>query len=233
VAAVTVAAVGGLGVAVSSQAAQAPPAAAWTSSLRVGSAPSTVPVTVAARTVLARLAVRAESHAGSYLRARFKTWIDADRDGCDTRQEVLIAESTVRAKLGARCTVLAGRWVSLYDGIATTSPRTFDIDHVVPLEEAWTSGAWSWTTAKRTDYANDLGYGFTLQAVSAHSNRSKGDRDPAQWLPARSVCTYAVRWVAIKYRWALTVDAAEKTTLARLLTGACGNTKIALPPRGH
>ena len=69
-----------------------------------------------------------------------------------------------------------------------------------------------------------MGYAFTLQAVSASSNRSKGDRDPAQWLPKRDVCTYAVRWVAIKYRWSLTVDATEKT---RLVT--CSLAPVATP----
>jgi hypothetical protein len=188
---------------------------------------------VTARYVLGKLALRPESHSATYRRADFTTWIDADGDHCDTRKEVLIAESTKRVTLGARCKILTGRWVSLYDGVSTRTASTFDIDHVVPLEEAWTSGAWAWTPARRTEFANDLGYPFTLQAVSASSNRSKGDRDPAQWLPARNVCTYAVRWVAVKYRWSLSVDMAEQRQLGRLLSGTCGDAKLGLPPLGR
>ena len=122
--------------------------------------------------------------------------------------------------------------MSWYDGLIFTVPSGLDIDHVVPLHEAWMSGAWSWTALKRTHYANDVGLSWSLDAVSAHANRSKGDRDPAHWLPTRSVCAYAIHWVAIKYRWRLTVDAAEKATLTRLLAGRCGAIRVALPARG-
>jgi hypothetical protein len=81
----------------------------------------------------------------------------------------------------------------VYDGVTTTNPSKFDIDHVVPLGEAWVSGARKWTTAKRTTYANDLGYAWSLDAVTAHSNRSKGDRDPRigclRRTTARTPCT--------------------------------------------
>ena len=227
----TVAAVGGSGVVVSAQAAHM-------SVNEVASAgkrqvvPRAAPAPVTARDILAKLTVRAESHAATYQRAAFPTWIDADKDHCDTRKEVLIAESTKRVTLGARCKILTGRWTSLYDGATTRTASTFDIDHVVPLEEAWTSGAWAWTSARRTNFANDLGYPFSLQAVSAGSNRSKGDRDPAEWLPARNLCTYAVRWVAVKYRWSLAIDSAEQRELARLLSGTCGEARLGLPPLG-
>jgi hypothetical protein len=121
--------------------------------------------------------------------------------------------------------------VSWYDGVTTTSPSTFDIDHVVPLEQAWVSGGRKWTSAKRTRYANDLGFAWTLDAVTAHSNRSKGDRDPAAWLPPRNHCAYAIHWVAIKYRWGLSIDSTERTELAKILVGTCGARTVPLPRR--
>lgn len=94
--------------------------------------------------------------------------------------------------------------------------RDLDIDHLVPLDEAWASGARSWSSARREAYANDLADPRTLVAVSLHENRSKGDRDPAQWLPARGVCRYVADWVAVKLRWGLGVDSLERSALARV-----------------
>jgi len=170
--------------------------------------------------LLARLATAPE-HSSGYLRALFVLWIDADRDGCDTRQEVLIAESRTTPRIGTGCSV-SGSWRSAYDGVTTVSASSFDIDHVVPLKEAWDSGAWAWTPARRQGYANDLGDSRSLRAVSAASNRSKGDKDPAQWLPplASFHCTYATEWVAVKVRWRLSVDSLERAALARILS-AC------------
>lgn len=170
--------------------------------------------------LLARLATAPE-HPSGYLRALFVHWIDADHDGCNTRNEVLIAESRTPPHTGPGCSV-TGAWRSAYDGVTTTRASSFDIDHVVPLKEAWDSGAWAWTSARRQDYANDLGDSRSLRAVSAASNRSKGDKDPAQWLPPLSSfrCTYATEWVVVKVRWRLSVDALERAALQTILT-AC------------
>lgn len=186
---------------------------------------------VSAKWLLAHLTVAAASGTTTYQRSKFEGWIDADHDGCNTRNEVLIAESKTKVKLGAHCKILSGKWVSWYDGVTTTKSSTFDIDHVVPLGEVWVSGGRKWSSAKRGRYANDLGYSWTLDAVSAHANRSKGDRDPAHWLPDRSDCRYAQHWVAIKYRWRLSVDRTEKKELAHLLAGSCGATLLTLPKR--
>ena len=171
--------------------------------------------------MLARLATRAE-HSWGYSRSYFPTWIDADGDGCNTRQEVLIKESTTTVHIGAGCYLTHGTWRSVYDGIVTHDPTTFDIDHVVALKEAWDSGAWAWTWSRRRAYANDLGDSRTLRAVSATSNRTKGDRDPAQWLPplASFRCAYATWWVDIKVRWRLAVDSVERSALHRIVS-AC------------
>jgi hypothetical protein len=189
--------------------------------------------TTTANRMLAALAVRSESNSPAYARTAFKHWIDADRDSCDTREEVLIAESTVTAKRGTGCRILSGKWYSYYDGRTWTNPSDVDIDHVVALKEAWVSGARTWSATNRQRYANDLGYAYTLQAVTDNVNSSKGDRDPAEWLPPRSAgrCTYAQRWVAVKYRWRLSVDVSEKRALSSLLAGSCGTKPITRPAR--
>ncbi|GAA2775231.1 hypothetical protein GCM10010521_62190 [Streptomyces rameus] len=85
---------------------------------------------------------------------------------------------------------------------------------LVPLAEAWDSGASAWTAAEREAYANDLGDDRALIAVSAASNRSKADQDPSTWLPpaAGYRCQYATDWIADKTRWGLSIDTAESRT---------------------
>jgi len=119
------------------------------------------------------------------------------------------------------CNVVAGTWKSVYDGKTLTSPTQVDIDHLVPLANAWRSGAAAWTTAQREDFANDLD-DPQLIAVSASSNRSKGDQDPSTWKPADSSswCEYAEDWIAVKTHWKLTVTTTEKSALDDML-GKC------------
>jgi uncharacterized protein DUF1524 len=141
--------------------------------------------TITARSLLGHVTVAAESGSTTYDRARFTHWSDDNRDCQDTRAEVLIAESraTPRYTMTRRCAVLSGRWISPYDGATWTLASDVDIDHRVALKEAWESGARSWSAADRQRFANDLGFGATLEAVTDNVNFSKGDRDPAQWLP--------------------------------------------------
>ena len=167
------------------------------------------------------LTVAAEQ-TGGYDRDLFRHWVDADGDGCDTRREVLIAEAVVAPTQGSRCALSDGEWISRYDGLTEQgSGRGFDVDHLVPLAEAWASGAHGWLPDRRERYANDLGYEQSLIAVSARSNRSKGAQDPATWLPpeADQHCWYAAAWVHVKTRWSLTVDTAEANTLRGVLSG--------------
>ena len=116
-------------------------------------------------------------------RDKFHLWIDADGDGCNTRNEVLIAEATTKPTIGASCTLTGGRWHSYYDNADWTLASDLDIDHLVPLAEAWDSGARNWTAAQREAYANDLGDARDLVAVTDNVNQAKGDRDPAEWMP--------------------------------------------------
>jgi hypothetical protein len=150
-----------------------------------------------------------------YVRERFADWYDANRNGCDTREDVLIAERLTGRVSG--CTVLNGRWISAYDGGVTRNASSFDIDHRVPLEEAWESGAWRWTSGTRDRYANDTGYAASLIAVTQSANRGKGAREPSEWMPPlrTQACSYIKLWIGVKYRWRLAVDAAEKAYLTR------------------
>lgn len=185
--------------------------------------------TVSPSTLLDALVVQAESHSSTYVRSKFRHWIDADGDGCDTRKEVLQRDSS----RSITCRSATGKWYSPYDGKALTIASGIDIDHMVPLKEAWESGAWNWTSAQRQTFANDLGYAYSLVAASASSNRSKGDKDPDDWMPSRSTfhCTYVSRWIAVKYRWHLTVDSSEKSKLRSVLASCSSELLVILPAR--
>ena len=160
-----------------------------------------------------------------YERTLFNHWIDADKDKCDTRKEVLIQEAVSIPKLSSGCVFNGGKWISSYDGLATTDYSTLDIDHMVPLSEAWRSGAWKWSPAQREAFANDLTDPRALVAVTASLNRQKSDQDPSTWLPPINQCAYVSNWIAIKVRYSLTVDTAEANALTTLVA-SCNITSI-------
>ena len=164
---------------------------------------------------------------GGYSRNLFKHWIDVDKDGCNTRYEVLIAEAIVKPKVGAGCYLTGGKWRSPYDGKVFTNPTGLDIDHMVPLAEAWRSGAWAWNAAQRMDFANDLEDSRSLLAVTASLNRSKSDRDVAAWLPLKAQCNYISNWIAVKWRFDLTVDPVEGEFLQNKIT-TCKITNVVI-----
>jgi len=176
-----------------------------------------------AQRVLNALPVSIE-RSGGYDRDLFDHWSDLDDDGCNTREEVLIQERIEGRVAG--CDVLGGQWRSAYDRAVTRNSSTFDVDHFVPLKEAWDSGAWRWNARTREQFANDLDYRGSLIAVSASSNRSKSDRDPTDWLPEYGKCKYAKTWIAVKFRWRLAVDSQEKSTLSRILRGCSPNMRV-------
>jgi hypothetical protein len=120
-------------------------------------APPAAAEDVSARTLLAQLKVR-DSYDAGYDRDKFADFRDADRDGCDTRREVLISEAKTKPRVGNGCDLSGGTWVSPYDGKAYRDPTELQIDHL-PLSEAWRSGAYRWTNSSRQRFANDLGYG--------------------------------------------------------------------------
>jgi hypothetical protein len=191
---------------------------------------STRRVALTGNQVLGKLTSAEEDSERAYSRSYFKHWVDADGDCLDTRQEVLKRDSSIATQ--GSCSITSGSWVSWVDGKKFTNPRLMDIDHLVPLAEAWDSGASSWTSTQRRAYANDLGYKWSLQAITLSVNRSKSDSDIAEWLPQQSVqCVYVQRWMAVKYRWRLTVDSAERSAIKEVLTGSCGAKSMVLPSR--
>ncbi len=120
------------------------------------------------------------------------------------------------------CDIRVGRWASYYDRKRVRLSTNLDIDHMVPLAEAWDSGAKKWSADTRSRFANDLGDSRSLVAVTASANRSKSDRDPADWMPAYGRCRYVRQWVAVKIRWSLKVNTAEKRAIVRRVAN-CGN----------
>lgn len=192
-------------------------------------APAPVGTSDAAR-LLAGLPVAREDRSRPYERSAFGYGdgeFDPDGDGCWTRREVLVRDHVGPLEIGRGCR-LTGEWRSVYDGRTTTDPDAFSLDHLVPLAEAWRSGADRWPSRRLVAYGNDLGYRWSLVAVTAAVNEEKGDQDPASWLPQRDRCTYVAAWIAVKSRWRLTVDPAEHAALTDRLE-ACGPVRVATP----
>ncbi|BAU82906.1 HNH endonuclease family protein [Streptomyces laurentii] len=177
------------------------------------------PVSAAtARTYLAALTVKTDGSSTGYSRDLFPHWI-TQSGTCNTRETVLKRDG-VNVTTDANCAATGGSWYSEYDGATWTAASDLDIDHVVPLAEAWRSGASSWTTPQRQAFANDLTRP-QLIAVTDNVNQAKGDKDPAQWMPSRTAyrCTYVRMWVQVKYYYNLSIDSAEKSALQSTLNG--------------
>ncbi|MGC9501865.1 HNH endonuclease family protein [Streptomyces sp. WG7] len=196
------------------------------------SAPVQAADTLPLSEAIARLPVAVESRDG-YDRDAFRHWNTGDNpsDGCNTRAEVLIAEAVEPPTVGPRCRLSGGRWWSYYDQVWVTSASGLDIDHMGPLAEAWDSGASGWSAQRREAYANDQGAATSLVAVTARSNRSKSDQDPAEWLPpaAGVHCRYVAEWVGTKLRWTLSADEAEVGALREVAVG-CPDQTVTYEP---
>ena len=178
-----------------------------------------------AAAALARLAVKGRAPKTGYERVLFgQAWADVDRNGCDTRNDVLRRDLTPSvAKAGTHgCIILSGTLHDPYTGTTIAFVRgsatsgTVQIDHVVPLSDAWQKGAQQLSATSRTALANDL---LNLLAVDGPTNQRKSDSDAASWLPPSKPyrCSYAARQVAVKAKYGLWVTAAERDALARIL----------------
>jgi hypothetical protein len=175
----------------------------------------------------------AEEHRQGYKRSLYKHWnrgLNAT-DGCDTRREVILSEAMNAPEVAAGCKLTGGSWRSAYDGLVVSDAGRLDVDHFVPLAEVFDSEQTPWSADRREAYANDQGSADTLIAVSAASNRSKSDKDPAQWMPtdASYHCTYVATWVATKLRWDLAVDDAERQALLGTAED-CSGTNVTYEP---
>jgi len=174
--------------------------------------------------------VLAPPHFDGYDRDLFPVWTDDDRDGCNTRFEVLIAEAVEPPTISGSCDLTGGMWRSPYDGVEVRDAAGVQIDHVVALAEAWYSGAYGWTTARREQFANDLGEPWELTAVSPNINQAKAASDPATWLPPEpeAVCPYVEAWIGTKIRWGLTIDLQEQVALETLAL-RCEDSTMTMP----
>lgn len=182
--------------------------------------------------LLRRLRIVDRVRPDTYVRDAFgPPWSDTDSNGCNQRDDVLyrdVLAGTVRLAQQGRCDhdVLAGTWIDPYSGASMTfhdlkdlgQAQAIQIDHVVPLSEAWVSGADTWSEDQRRTYANDL---RNLLAVDGPTNASKGDDDPAAWRPKKAYqCAYASRWIRVKVVYALAIDSSEARALEEML-GYC------------
>lgn len=180
----------------------------------------------------------ADEHREGYKRDLYKHWnrgLNAT-DGCDTRREVILSEAVEAPQVVAGCRLTGGSWLSPYDDLVVSDAARLDVDHFVPLAEVFGSELKSpdgarWSAARREAYANDQNSPDTLVAVTAASNRSKADKDPAQWLPpaADYHCEYVAKWVGTKLRWDLAADEAERQALLGVAED-CPNTTVVYEP---
>ena len=195
--------------------------AATTGLLSAPAAQAAMPTPIAAstaRTYLGQLTVKAEGSSTGYSREMFPHWI-TQSGACNTREVVLKRDGT-NVQQDSSCAAVSGSWYSQYDGATWTAASDVDIDHMVPLAEAWRSGASSWSTAQRQSFANDLTRP-QLIAVTDNVNQSKSDQDPGEWLPPRTAyrCTYARAWVQVKHYYGMSIDSTEKSALQSVLNG--------------
>jgi len=166
----------------------------------------------------------------SYRRAAFgRAWADVDGDGCNTRDQVLFAtldkDRGYVVQRQGRCPtdMVAGTWTDLYSQRQMTwtdlkdpaQAERLPLDHILSLAAAWRYGARDWTSEERLRFANDP---LELTPTTAELNRSKSDHEPGDWTPPQpGRCDYASRYIAIKDRYQLPVDQAEKVALGSLL----------------
>ena len=186
--------------------------------------PTTRPATPTAAAVLARLPTGTLEGAPHYARTTDfgRAWLDVDHNGCDTRNDILRRDLTaILTRTGTNgCVVIAGRLRDRYTGTTIAFSKAHaiavQIDHVVPLHDAWELGAYRWTQAEREAYANDP---LVLLAVSGPENEAKGDKLADEWVPPDRAewCDYAIRTIAIHARYALPVTAGERRALTGLL----------------
>jgi hypothetical protein len=218
-----------------------PPAAAPSPRPTAAPSPSPTPVPVAPPTtdelidqagqddskalaLLGTLAVKGRAPKTGYDRDMFgAAWTDTDRNGCDTRNDMLARDlSGETFKAGTNnCVVMTGTLADPYTGstinFAKADADAVHIDHVVALSDAWQKGAQQWEPGKRLAFANDP---LNLLAVDGPANSSKSDGDAATWLPPNKGyrCAMVARQVAVKAKYGAWVTAAERDAIARVLS---------------
>ncbi|WP_119293450.1 HNH endonuclease family protein [Streptomyces sp. YIM 130001] len=175
-----------------------------------------MPTADRARSELDALKVAEQGSMSGYNRDKFPHWAEQG-ERCDTRETILERDGE-DVRQNDQCRAESGTWVSAYDGKSFTDSGDLDIDHMVPLANAWRSGARGWSQEQRKAFANDLTHPQLL-AVSAASNRSKSDQGPDEWQPPAKTywCPYGRAWTSVKSTYELTVTQEEKDVLGEML----------------
>jgi hypothetical protein len=177
--------------------------------------PEPPPVEVV-RKEFAALTVEAPHSLKGYSREKFEHWAIEDR--WSETQQVVLRRDAKAAGLDTRARTDSQHWHSPYDDRILTTASDVHVDHVVPLANAWRSGADEWSPARRHDFANDLST-TQLLAVSTLANGAKGDQSPDQWVPPNTAyhCVYSRAWTHVKFTYGLSVTAKEKAALSSML----------------
>ncbi|MGH3086333.1 MAG: HNH endonuclease family protein [Rubrobacteraceae bacterium] len=172
---------------------------------------------------LAALEVAPSGSMAGYSREDFPHWSDAEEfgwsvpdDACDARDAALIRDGE-GVEVGEDCDIESGEWTDPYAGETLTDSSSVDIDHIVPLANAWRSGADEWDESLREEFANAP---EVLLSTDSGENRSKGDRGPEAWRPPdqRSWCDYSIRWISVKSSYELSVNEQERAALEEMLS---------------
>ncbi|MCP3927242.1 MAG: HNH endonuclease [Desulfobacterales bacterium] len=157
------------------------------------------------------------AYSAKYNRKNWKHWIDADKDGQNTRHEILIRDNIgkIKFKTKKKRRVVSGKWICPYTGNTYYKASDMDIDHIVPLKEAWRSGGADWSKEKKRAFANDP---ENLLAVEDNANQAKGAKRPDQWLPYNKKywAFYTTFWLNIKNKYGLRMTDKEKSVLSKL-----------------
>jgi hypothetical protein len=196
-----------------------------------GSGPSRAPGAPAppspseARSMLRGIEVAPVGSMAGYSREEFPHWAadgtefgwDEPDGSCDVRDDALVRDGR-GVEVDEECSITAGKWLDPFTGTTLEDSQDVDIDHIVPLANAWRSGGSNWDKGRREGYANDPG---VLLTVDDAANQTKGDKGPEAWLPPNADyrCEYASRWISIKHQWNLTANSQEKATLRQMLQG--------------
>lgn len=149
-----------------------------------------------------------------YNRDLFKHWIDTDGDCLNTRHEILKQRSLSPVTINS-CRVITGEWKDFYYDEVLLKSSQIDIDHLIPLRNAWSSGAMKWTSKQREEFANDP---ENLVITNLKYNRQKGARTPLEWLPISKeyACKYVSKWILLKRKYSLSISSGVKFQLKKM-----------------
>lgn len=155
-----------------------------------------------------------------YSRSEWRHWSDLDGNGCDTREDVLIASGSNVKTDPKTCKVLSGTWNEPYEPSTTTDSSSLDIDHVVSLGWAARNGGQDWPSDKKQQFANDPN---NLFIASASENRSKSDKGPSGYLPPNEdfLCEFATRYATVVAAYSLTIPQPDKAALSSTIENYC------------